>query len=256
MGSQDHYVFMDGCVVKGCRFLIDFERTFGEYADLLEELYERGHWGRGARRLFGSRAGYDDFDDWATEHVHVAQSTQNLRTGAARVNGILQSISGHVNIHLFGTSAAGAAIIEYFLLCDPGTLYYRATDPHNDTIPNKKYAIDTRIASMITLDAPTNWVAVKHNDGEMPRASGKGTIGDYLVRHTRIKAGDKYGRDRQTARMEDVPDTWVEAQPVAGVYYDNRPHYEYLPKAGLERHIYTGSHMSLETRDFLERVWA
>src|SRR5438067_2439445 len=120
MAYRDHYLIMDGCIVKGCKPYVDFETTFGEYAALLKELYEYGHWGRGERRLFGVRVpAAQSFEDWAKRHVHTAQSTQNLRTGATRIAAFLQEIKDHANIHLFGTSAAGSAILEYFLLCDP-----------------------------------------------------------------------------------------------------------------------------------------
>ena len=40
MGYQDHYLFMDGCIVKGCKPFVDFEGTFGEYGAALKELYD------------------------------------------------------------------------------------------------------------------------------------------------------------------------------------------------------------------------
>src|SRR4051794_36331144 len=124
MGYRDHYLFMDGCIVKGCKPYVAFESTFGEYAALLRELYESDGWGRAERHVLGVRVPVSvSFEDWAKTHVHTAQSTQNLRTGAARIDAFLQSISDPANIHLFGTSAAGSAILEYFLLSDPETLY-------------------------------------------------------------------------------------------------------------------------------------
>lgn len=255
MGKDDHYVFMDGCVVKGCRTLIEFERTFGEYADLLEDLFHRGGWGRGEKRVLGVRVGGRKFEDWATEHIYAAQSTQNKRTGASRVDEVLRSIEGNGNIHLFGTSAAGAAILEYVLLTDPGTLYYRPHDPRKEFMPAKRYDIDPRIASLTTIDAPTNWVPVRRDPGWPRPGWSKGTIGYYLAKHTRIKAGPKVPKGAHTNRTEDVPGTWVGAEPVAGLDYDNDPHYDYLPRQAVERHMYTGGHMSHETRDFLRRVW-
>ncbi len=254
MGKDDHYLFMDGCVVKGCKPVLDFERTFGEYAELLEDLFHKGRWGHGEKGRFGRRAASRDFDDWADEHIHAAQSTQNMRTGADRVNNVLEGISGEGNIHLFGTSAAGAAMLVYFVLCEPKTLYVRSEDSRNEMVPAQKYTIDRRIASLTTIDAPTNWAPVKHDEPGRRSVPGKDALGDYLMRHTRIKAGAGCGSE-ETNRMEDVPGTWIGAQPVAGMCYDNRPHYKYLPDAGMERHIYTGSHASDETREFLERVW-
>ena len=256
MASGDHYIFMDGCIVKGCRPFIDFEHTFGDYAAVLTELYHQGHWGGRAGRVWGFRqSATDAFEDWADKHIHVAQSTQNLRTGASRVDGILRSIRGDTNIHLFGTSAAGSAMLEYFLLCDPQTLYYHNSDKHGERMPTRRYRIDPRIASFTAIDAPANWVPVRR-DRHNPRiAFGPGTVGRYLADHTRIQAGPRLPAGRHTTRMEDVPNTWVECWPVAGIDYDDRPHYDYLPEVGLKRHIYTGGHASHESRAFLERVW-
>lgn len=255
MGREDHYIFMDGCVVKGCKPVLDFESTFGEYSALLMDLFKRGRWGSGERRVLGVRVGRERFEDWASTHVHTAQSTENKRTGASRVNDLLVGIKGNGNIHLFGTSAAGAAMLEYILLTDPATLYYRPRDPKGEFRPPKRYRIDPRIASLTTIDAPTNWVPVRHADMPGVRGWGKGTVGYYLARHTRIKAGPRRHSGEYTTRVEDVPDTWVGAHPVAGLDYEDTPHYDGLPRAGIERHIYTGSHMSHETRAFLERVW-
>jgi hypothetical protein len=256
MGKDDHYVFMDGCIVKGCRPAIDFERTFGEYAALLERLYTKGRWGRSERTILGLAFPRNRrFNDWVQDHVHLAQSTQNMRTGAYRVDEILRGIGGHDNIHLFGSSAAGAAILEYFLLTDPDTLYYNVRDPDNRLRPTGKYRIDNRVASLTTIDAPTNWIHVRHDEGRILPYFGRGAMGRYLVAHTRIKAGPHIPQDKHTTRLEDVPNTWVEARPVAGLDYDNRPHYSYLPEAGIKRHMYTGSHMSKETAEFLMRVW-
>jgi len=130
MGRHDHYVFMDGCIVKGCKPVIDLAHSFGEYIALLTDLYEQGGWGQRPPGGLLRRARPEPFAEWAERQVHSAQSTQNLRTGAARVDGILRSIGGDAAIHLFGTSAAGSAILEYFLLTDPATLYDRAHDEH------------------------------------------------------------------------------------------------------------------------------
>jgi hypothetical protein len=255
MGKDDHYIFMDGCIVKGCKPVLNFEHTFGEYSYLLEELFRRGGWGHGEKGFWGFRKGGANFDDWVSTHVHMAQSTQNKRTGASRVDELLRGISGHGHIHLFGTSAAGAALLEYMLLTDPRTLYYRPSDPHGDLRPPKRYDIDPRIASLTTIDAPTNWVPVRHDDGLRKWSWGAGILGEYLDHHTRVKAGPHYLKGEHATRTEDVPDTWVEAHPVAGLDYDDRPHYDNLPEPGMKRHMYTGNHISHETRDFLHRVW-
>ncbi len=189
------------------------------------------------------------------EHVHLAQSTQNMRTGAYRVDEILRGISGHDNIHLFGTSAAGAAILEYFLLTDPDRLYYNDRDPDDTLKPARKYRIDNRIASLTTIDAPTNWIRIRHDKGRIFSYFGPSAMGRYLVGHTRIKTGPHIPQDKHTTRLEDVPDTWVGALPVAGLDYDNQPHFSYLPEAGIKRHMYTGGHASEETTEFLLRVW-
>lgn len=255
MGRDDHYIFMDGCVVKGCKPFIAFEKTFGEYAALLRKLYMHGHWGRFERRFMGlHRPAYFNFGDWVQLHVHTAQSTQNIRTGADRIDRILKGIRGHGDIHMFGTSAAGSAMLEYFLLTDPDRLYYHPDNEH-ELKPAKKYDIDVRIASLTTIDAPTNWVPLRHDSGRLRPYYGRDALGRYLAGRTRIKAGPRVPPEKHTTRTEDVPNTWVEAEPVAGLDYDDRPHYEYLPKASIERHIYTGSHMSHETREFLERIW-
>jgi hypothetical protein len=256
MGKDDHYIFMDGCIVKGCKPVLNFEHTFGEYAALLEDLFHRGGWGRGEKGLLGLRLGSSSFDDWVSRHVHMAQSTQNKRTGASRVDALARGIPpGHGHVHLFGTSAAGAAMLEYILLTAPSTLYYRPSDPHSHHRPAKQYDLDPRIASFTTIDAPTNWVPVRHDDPLRKWSWGAGAPGEYLEHHTRIKAGPRYPQGEHTTRTEDVPDTWVEARPVAGLDYDDRPHYDNLPDPGMKRHMYTGNHISHETRDFLRRVW-
>ncbi len=255
MAAADHYIFMDGCVVKGCKPVLEFEHTFGEYAYLLEDLYRRGGWEPRRRRIAGLLLPGNGFDGWADRHVLMAQSTQNLRTGAMRIDAMLHKIDGEADIHLFGTSAAGSAILEYFLLTDPETLYFHATDPRDRRMPARKYRIDRRIASVTCIDAPNNWVPLRR-ESPMPGANGApGTLGRYLAEHTRVKAGPRYPEDEYTIRTEDVPGTWVGAKPVAGAGYDNHPHFDHLPDTPLERHIYTGSHMSDETRAFLERVW-
>jgi hypothetical protein len=257
MAQHDHYLFMDGCVVKGCHPTIDFEHSFGEYAGLLEELFERGNWGHSIRRLLGRNVSRRiAFNEWAEEHVHLAQSTQNKRTGAARVHAVVQSIAGQANIHFFGTSAAGAAMLEYFLLTDPQTLYYRSSDPNNILRPARRYPLDPRIASLTMIDAPMNWVPLRRDRGLIHRNWGKQALGQYLPAHTRIVSGPHYPVAAHTVRCEDVPGTWVGADPVADLDFDNHPHYDGLPEEpGIERHIYTGGHMSHETRAFLERVW-
>ncbi len=255
MGRHDHYVFMDGCIVKGCHPIIEIHHSFGEYAALLTDLYQHGGWGYRGSRLLSWRGQPEEFEDWAERHLHTAQSTQNLRTGASRVANILHGISGDGAIHLFGTSAAGAAMLEYFLLTDPATLYDGERDLHRVGPPARKYRIDPRIASFTTIDAPSNWVPLRRDPHAHRHAFGPGTLGHYLVTHTRIQASPGRPADRHTVRMEDVPHTWVDSQPVAGMDYDDRPHYDGLPRIGLERHIYTGGHMSRETRAFLTRVW-
>jgi hypothetical protein len=243
-------------VVKGCKPFVDFETTFDDYAAVLKDLYERGGWGRGERRLLGVPLPTASlFEDWADKHVHTAQSTQNLRTGAARVNDWLQEVPGTANIHLLGTSAAGAAILEYFLLCDPQTLYYHASDPRDSRRPARRYTIDSRIASFTAIDPTADWVPLRRSISPTLPNNGPGTLGRWLAAHTRIKAGPHYSDAEKTARMEDVPGTWIASQPVAGIIYDNQPHYDYLPHLGIERHIYTGAHISHEMRAFLERVW-
>lgn len=92
MGRHDHYVFMDGCIVKGCKPVIDLAHSFGEYIALLTDLYEQGGWGQRPPSGLLRRARPEPFAEWAERQVHSAQSTQNLRTGAARVDGILRSI--------------------------------------------------------------------------------------------------------------------------------------------------------------------
>ncbi|HMA37486.1 MAG TPA: hypothetical protein VKY74_23740 [Chloroflexia bacterium] len=253
MAGGDSYIFMDGCVVKGCRSVIDFEHTFGEYAALLEDLFQRGGWGRsaGRSRLWGA----PNFDDWAAQHLHIAQSTQNLRTGAARVNAILAKIPGTGSIHLFGTSAAGSAMLEYFLLSDPDTLYYHSSDFGRTRLPGRQYQIDPRLASFTAIDPPANWVPLRRTHRSQGEDGGRGTLGVYLAAHTRIQAGAGCPPGTHTVRIEDVPGTWIGSTPIAGIDYDNRPHYGHLPETPLERHIYTGSRMSQETRAFLERVW-
>jgi len=256
MGRHDHYVFMDGCIVKGCKPVIDLAHSFGEYIALLTDLYEQGGWGQRPPGGLLRRARPEPFAEWAERQVHSAQSTQNLRTGAARVDGILRSIGGDAAIHLFGTSAAGSAILEYFLLTDPATLYDRAHDEHRVGPPARKYQIDPRIVSFTSIDAPANWVPLCRDPHAHRHAFGPGTLGGYLVAHTRSQTGPHLPADQHTVRMEDIPHTWVDSQPVAGVDYDDRPHYDHhLPRVGLERHIFTGGHMSRETRAFLTRVW-
>lgn len=254
MGQRDHYLFMDGCVVKGCKPFVDFETTFGEYAALLKELYHQAGWGRASRRILGVPVS-TAFEDWADRHVHTAQSTQNLRTGAARINDWLQQVPGNDSIHLFGTSAAGAAILEYFLLCDPAVLYYHASDPRDTRVPARRYTVDSRIASLTLIDPPANWVPLRRSLSPTLPNNGPGTLGRYLAAHTRVKAGPGYSDEEKTARMEDVPGTWIGSQPVAGIIYDNTPHYDGLPHMILERHIYTGRHISAETRAFAARAW-
>jgi len=243
MGVDDRYLFIDGCVVKGCRAEIDFTHTFGEYADLLEELYRAG---AGPRAL--------PFAAWVPGHVHVAQSTQNLRTGAGRVAAMLAEIPGAPRIHLFGTSAGGAAILEYLLYTDPQALYAEARDPRRQHIPARRYTLDPRIASLCTVDAPVNWVPLRRAGA--PWALRAEAPGAYLARHTRVRAGGGCPPEEATARMEEVPGTWVAGYALAGLPYDKHPHYTGLPRFPVERHIYTGSHMSRETGDFLRRVWA
>jgi len=253
---DDHYIFMDGCIVKGCKPLVDFTRTFGEYAALLEQLYREGGWGTRERFLpWLPFRRLSSFDSWVSDHVHIAQSTQNMGTGARRVNELLEKIQGHDDIHLFGTSAAGSAMLQYFLLTDPDLLYSHPEDPKGEQRPSKRYKIDVRIASVTTIDAPSNWIRLRHDTGPQQAYYGKGSLGRYLVAHTRVKAGPSVPKDKHTIRMEDVPDTWVGAGPVAGMDYDNNPHFSYLPRPGMRRHMYTGSHMSKETREFLRRVW-
>ncbi len=254
MGYHDHYVFMDGCIVKGCRPVIDFDRSFGEYAALLRELYRRGGWGRGARRVLGVPVS-ESFDSWAATHVHTAQSTQNMGTGSDRVERIVQVLKGPGNVHLFGTSAAGAAMLEYFLRTAPNTLYWHARDPLARRLPRQKFTIHPQIASFTAIDAPTDWIPLRRGGGPGRSGAEPGTLGAYLAKHTRIKTGPGTPPGEHTTRLEDVPGTWVGAVPIAGLDYDNDPHYDYLPEEPLARHIYTGGHMSHETRAFLERVW-
>jgi hypothetical protein len=54
---------------------------------------------------------------------------------------------------------------------------------------------------------------------------------------TRIKVGPHYPKGEHSTRTEDVPDTWIEAHPVAGLDYDNRPHYDNLPEPGMKRQM-------------------
>jgi hypothetical protein len=254
MGRADHYVFMDGCVVKGCKPVLALEPTFGEYGALLKELFRRGGWGHSETR---GRLGWprmESFDQWAEAHVHTAQSTQNTGTGADRIEPIVQRIKDDGDIHLFGTSAAGAAILEYFLRCAPQTLYQHSSDPWRRRIPRQKYVIHPHIASFTSIDAPTDWVPLRRATGG-PRDNGPGTLGRYLARTTRIKAGPGVRDDEATTRVENVPGTWIGGPPIAGLGYDGAPHYDGLPPVDLQRHMYTGRHMSHETRAFLERVW-
>lgn len=258
MGQHDHYIFMDGCVVKGCHPHIDFERTFGEYAALLRDLYDQGGWGpdprRGLRRLLPTGT---DWHRWVQTHVHTGQSTENKRTGAGRVHDLLATIPGSAHIHLFGTSAAGVAMLEYFLLCDPATLYYRSTDEDRLFCSDRRYDydIDPRIASLTLIDAPTNWVPLRRTKGPFRRDYGQRALGQWLPAHTRLRTGPGVPVVLHTVRLEDVPDTWVGATPIADLDYDNNPHYDGLPALGMERHIYSGSHMSRESHAFLRRVW-
>lgn len=254
MGSRDHYVFIDGCVVKGCRSVIDFTTTFGQYAALLQTLFTQGGWGRGGRRMLGLPLGIP-FRTWVQTHVHITQSTQNLRTGASRVAAILEEIQGDVRVHLFGTSAGGSAILEYFLLTDPQRLYYYARDPRRTRVPARRYQVDSRVASICMIDAPTGWVPLRPDRIPILDAQSAESLGRYLAATTRVQAGPGVPDDQQTVRNEDVPGTWIAAEPIAGTAYDNTPHFAYLPGVGIERHIYTGSHMSEETRDFLSQAW-
>jgi len=256
MGKEDHYIFMDGCVVKGCKPKLDFDFSFGQYADLLEDLYRQGGWGRGEHRLGPlPLPGRMPFTTWRDSHVHTAQSTQNIGTGARRIDALLRAIPGQANIHLLGTSAAGSAILEYFLLTDPDLLYVHDSDPSGRRRPAPAYRLDPRIASITTIDAPTNWVPLLRNHPGRPADGAPRSLGRYLARRTRVKAGANVPPDVATTRTEDVPLTWISGDPVAGLVYDNQPHYDGLPPFDLERHIYTGKHMSQETRAFLERVW-
>jgi hypothetical protein len=253
MGYQDYYLFMDGCIVKGCKPFVALEPTFGEYAEVLRALYEAEQWGAGTGRW--GRGG-PSFERWAETHVGTAQSTQNLRTGAARVAAFIESVPGSSGIHLFGTSAAGSAILEYFLLTDPQTLYYHASDRRAERVPGPRYRIDSRITSFTAIDAPTDWVPLRRTHAPGWQTGGRGTLGHYLAERTRIHAGPRVAPAYQTARHEDVPGTWVGATPVAGLLYDNTPHYdERIPANGLPRHIFTGSHISDETHAFLQRAW-
>lgn len=256
MGYHDYYLFMDGCIVKGCKPFVALEPTFGEYAEVLRGLYEGERWGAEAVPGWRGRWARPAFADWAAEHVRTAQSTQNLRTGAARVAAFLESVPGSSSIHLFGTSAAGSAILEYFLLTDPQTLYYHESDRRSERVPGARYRLDSRVASFTAIDAPTDWVPLRRTHAPGWQAGGPGTLGHYLAERTRIHAGPQCAPAYQTARHEDVPGTWVGARPVAGLLYDNNPHYdERIPADGLPRHIFTGSHISDETRAFLQHAW-
>jgi hypothetical protein len=245
---------MDGCIIKGCHPVLDFNKSFGEYASLLETLFQREEWGADQRGPFGLLSRGGTFQRWADEHLHMAQSTQNLRTGARRVDAMLRESDGDCAIHLFGTSAAGSAMLEYFLLTDPQRLYYHRGGRDHGLKPPKSYDLDRRIASLTIIDAPSDWVPLRP-DNLVRNYFRRDALGRYLLENTRIKTGPPVPYDEHTARSEDVPGTWVDANPVAGIDHDDHPHYDNLPAEPIPRHIYTGGHMSHETRAFLERVW-
>ena len=190
----------------------------------------------------------ESFEEWAEAHVHTAQSTQNIGTGADRVERILQRIKDDGDIHLFGTSAAGAAILEYFVRCAPQTLYRHSLRPAAAARAPPEYVIHPTSRVSPASDAPTDWVPLRRATGG-PGDNGPGTLrplpGQDYAHQGRARRARQRGdhTHRERARHLDR-----RARHRGPGLYDGDPHFDALPPFDLKRHMYTGSHMSHETR--------
>ena len=229
-GPNDYYVFVEGCVFNPCKEDVPIT-DFGEYMEILRELYIKEGWGYAA----GDK--YVAFADWAKTHVYTANAS-SLDDAAARINDILTNKipkDSNSNIHLLGTSQGGAAIMQYL------------ADTYGS---NAKYKLDPRIASVTTIDSPLNDVK------RMPP-----NMGAYLAANTRVKTGVT----NYTALTVDAPSSLVEADPVAGIPNNDSPNYTYpQPKIlGIQftscinicRHTFVTGHAFPDTKAFLLRVW-
>ncbi|HYP39932.1 MAG TPA: hypothetical protein VEX13_06190, partial [Chloroflexia bacterium] len=113
----------------------------------------------------------------------------------------------------------------------------------------KKYQIDPRIASLVTIDSPLDDVKRMPSD-----------MGAFLAANTRIKTGSQVPQNKRTALTVDVPVTVVESEPVTGIDNNDRPNYGLLGGASCAgnpicRHERSGRVSSPDTSAFLERVW-
>ena len=124
--------------------------------------------------------------------------------------------------------------------------YFADSSGAPTSISGKKYQIDPRIASFTTIDSPLNDVK------RMPT-----NMGVYLAANTHIKtAASGVAANQQTALTEDATDSWIDANPLPGITNNAAPTYPgWTFGLPLVKHSYTGSHVSTETRVFLERIW-
>jgi RHS repeat-associated protein len=234
-GPQDHYVFVAGCVFNPCSDEVP-RTAFGDYMDLLRDLFDAGGWGYALASTIGGHA--MSFDQWAATHVHTA-NVSSLDDGAARINHILRSEipTGDFNMHLFGTSQGGAALLQYITYTLPGT----ASEGHGSI-----YQLDSRIASFITVDSPLNHVA-----GQWPNVPGF-NVGTYLAQNTRVKTMESgVDADSETALTIDGRD-FVNHFPIDGVRKMSDPNWSDPAPFPHTQHT---RQYAPNTKSFFMRVW-
>lgn len=169
-GPEDYYVFVYGCVSGPCEN--PSSKEFGEFEALLREEYNA--WAAEAEYQ-NKRYGEDllpSWETWRKTHL-VGVPAPSLAQGEQNLRAALANIPGNADIHLWGHSAGGGAILSY--LTSP--LYSGSTS-----------TIDPRIASVALID-PYLF------SGDV-RAAGGGVwllpnerLDSYLYSHTRVRPG-------------------------------------------------------------------
>jgi len=238
-GPEDYYVFVTGCVIGGgCDNTS--QMNFGSYITVLHDLFTAGHWTQRYDHFTGQWQGGESWDAWSHDHLITFAASVNLNQAASRLDSVLGSIPGTNNIHLFGESQGGAAILQYFADSGSGPSQYTG----------RRFQIDPRIASFVTIDSPISEVSRIPVD-----------LGAFLQANTRIKTGPHFDRQHETAMNVSVPGSVIEQLsniPLPGIDFNHDPHFDFglAGVSAAARHVLSGGGASApDVNEFLYRIW-
>jgi len=250
---DQHYYFVNGRVAAPSDYSKPDQDDWGEYYGELGRMYEE------ATQAVSNRTA-QSFDEWVVEHVHFVVS-ENGPAGAHNIEQALQMNGDSVDIHMVGTSVGGTAIISYL------------SEAMRGEIP-----LDRRIRSVMIVDSPLgtrppfapanvvdglmNGLQASSMRSDVAFGLGVWAEASHVVIFTVDSRQDIVGFDPLPGVANDANPVYLQddAPPVSAYLKCNSVLCQLGNLAdfldlGSTWHIYTGSHMAISAREFIDEHW-